>query len=478
MEEDNKYITYLNKPKEPVEKVVSRRKKRKRARMLATVSFFVILGLVGVGVWALISGAGKKIDLNSLAFWKTTETQVVAEKNTEVENVLEDILGEEEEVVVTPHVKEDPEPTEEELFNAGLDEQIALMPLEEKVMSLFIVRPESITGVETVIQAGDGTKAALEKYTIGGIMYSDKNALSKEQFAEMLEKTQDFSKYPLFLCFNEELGTGSLAKKLGFTSTRTQGEIAKTMDPYAAYTDSKTIADYLKSVGINFNIGFSSDVINPDDDLLVMKDRSYGSDPVIVSRMVQESVNAYKEDGLFVATGFFPGQGSLRDDPETSVASITATVEEIRAKQYDVYKAGIDSGLTAIIISHAYADNLTTGNMPCSMSKEIYKDLLREDFGFSGTILIANCMDSPTITEYYDDDACAKAIKAGADMVMCPDNVDAAVEAVVNAVKEQVIAEERINDSLKRVFRFKYAEEYKNTVSKTYSEDEGSTSDE
>ena len=194
--------------------------------------------------------------------------------------------------------------------------------------------------------------------------------------------------------------------------------------------------------------------------------------------MVQESVNAYKEDGIFAATGFFPGQGTLRDDPETSVASITSTVEEIRAKQYDVYKAGIDSGLTAIIISHAYADNLTTGNMPCSMSKEIYKDLLREDFGFTGTILIANCMDSTTITEYYDDDACAKAIKAGADMVMCPDDVDAAIEAVVSAVKEQVIAEERINDSLKRVFRFKYAETYENTVSKTYSEDEGSTSDE
>jgi len=478
MEEDNKYITYLNKPKEPEEKVVTRRKKRKRARMLATVSFIVILCLIGTGVWALISGAGKKIDLESLAFWKTTETQVVAEKNTEVENVLEDILGEEEAVVVTPHAIEEPEPTKEELFDAWIDEKIALMPLEEKVMSLFIVRPESITGVETVIQAGDGTKAALEKYMVGGIMYSDKNAISKEQFTEMLAKTQEYSKYPLFLCFNEEPGTGSLAKKLGFTSTRTQGEIAGTMDPYAAYTDSKIIADYLKSVGINFNVGFSSDVINPDDDLLVMKNRSYGTDPVIVSRMVQESVNAYKEDGIFVATGFFPGQGTLRDDPETSVASITSTVEEIRAKQYDVYKAGIDSGLTAIIISHAYADNLTTGNMPCSMSKEIYKDLLREDFGFTGTILIANCMDSSTITEYYDDDACAKAIKAGADMVMCPDDVDAAIEAVVSAVKEQVIAEERINDSLKRVFRFKYANDYENTVSKTYSEDEGSTSDE
>ena len=478
MEEDNKYITYLNKPKEPEEKVVTRRKKRRRARLFAMLSFVVILGLVGTGVWALISGTGKKIDLESLAFWKTTETQVVAEKNTDVENVLEDILGEEEEVVVVPHTIEEPEPTEEELFNAWLDEKIALMPLEEKVMSLLIVRPESITGVETVIQAGDGTKAALEKYTVGGIIYSDKNALSKDQFTEMLAKTTEYSKYPLFLCYNEELGTGSLAKKLGFASTRTQGEIAQTMDPYAAYTDSKTVADYLKSVGINFNIGFSSDVINPDDDALIMKNRSYGTDPVIVSRMVQESVNAYKEAGLFVATGFFPGQGSLRDDPETSVASITATVEEIRAKQYDVYKSGIDAGLTAIIISHAYADNLTTGNMPCSMSKEIYKDLLREDFGFTNTILIANCMDSSTITEYYEDDACAKAIKAGADMVLCPNDVDAAIESVLNAVKEQVIAEERINDSLKRVLRFKYADEYKESVSKTYSESEGSTSDE
>ena len=55
------------------------------------------------------------------------------------------------------------------------------MPLEDRVAGLFIVRPEDITGVGTVITAGEGTQEALNKYAVGGLVYFDQNIKDKEQ---------------------------------------------------------------------------------------------------------------------------------------------------------------------------------------------------------------------------------------------------------------------------------------------------------
>ena len=53
------------------------------------------------------------------------------------------------------------------------------MPIEDKVAGLFLVTPESITGVSTAIQAGEGTQEALSKYAVGGIIYFGSNIQSQ-----------------------------------------------------------------------------------------------------------------------------------------------------------------------------------------------------------------------------------------------------------------------------------------------------------
>ncbi len=449
----NRYLELINGFQDTDERRMTRRKKRQKARILAYVSLAVVLLLAGTGIFFVIKHTGLML--------KAGRTDV-AEENRNVQNHIEDILGGEEEVVVAPPVVTDPEPTEEELFDEWLDSKIAVIPLEEKVMNLFIVRPESITGVDIVIQAGEGTQKAFEQYTVGGVLYSDKNILSADQFSGMLANTRSYSKYPLFLAVKEEPGNTVLGNKLKLDATLSQAKIGESMDPYTAYTEHKKIAEYLKASGIDFNFGIVSDIIdNKDDTSLFMSSRSFGADPVIVSRMVQESAHAYSESGISTAVGYFPGQGSLKDDPTKGVLSVMLTADDVYTKQYEVLKAAVDNGAVAVVVSHEYADNIVKDNVPCSLSKDIYTGLLRDSYGFSNVILITDCLDDPVITEYYTSaESCVKAIKAGADMVLCPENFEEGYEAVVEAVKSNVISEDRINDSLKRVFRVKYRSEY------------------
>ena len=47
------------------------------------------------------------------------------------------------------------------------------------------------------------------------------------------------------------------------------------------------------------------------------------------------------------------------------------------------------------------------------------------------------------------------AIEAGADMLLMPEDFSAAYDGLLTAVQEGIISEERINESLERIYRVK-----------------------
>ena len=80
---------------------------------------------------------------------------------------------------------------------------ISAMTLEEKIQGLMFITPESITGVDRVMIAGEGTAAALSDFCPGGIVYSAKNVTSADQFSEMMATTSTLVSRPVFLATTE-----------------------------------------------------------------------------------------------------------------------------------------------------------------------------------------------------------------------------------------------------------------------------------
>ena len=56
---------------------------------------------------------------------------------------------------------------------------------------------------------------------------------------------------------------------------------------------------------------------------------------------------------------------------------------------------------------------------------------------------------------YTSADAAISAVKAGVDMLLMPLDFRAAYEALINAVQEGEISEQRINESVRRIIRIK-----------------------
>ncbi len=109
------------------------------------------------------------------------------------------------------------------------------------------------------------------------------------------------------------------------------------------------------------------------------------------------------------------------------------------------------------MVSHATAPALDDNNVPSSLSRKVITDTLRNELGFQG-VIITDALDMTAITDYYTpEEAAVMAIEAGADMLLMPEDFEKAYGAVLAAVQEGKITEERIDESLERIYRVKCA---------------------
>ncbi len=378
-----------------------------------------------------------------------------------------DIFASEETLTPPPMETEEPAATmsPQELLDQQIEAVIAEMPITEKVAGLFIVTPEAITGVQTATEAGVGTKEALDEYAVGGLIYFAKNIVSKEQLTQMIGNTKEYSRYPLFIAVDEEGGSVSRVAGAGLAPKQlSASEIGATGDPNNAYLAGNAIGGYLAEIGFNVNFAPVADLNNVSGS--AMTGRTYGSTAAAASPFVVSMVTGLQEKGVMDCLKHFPGIGSTTSDTHNGLAYTNRTVDEFRNEEFQVFRAGIDAGAKMIMVGHVTAEGLagngeSVGNpLPASMSESIITGYLRNELGYQG-VIITDAMNMSAISQYYSSEqAAVMALRAGCDMILMPENFIQAYAGVLNAVVDGTISEERINDSLRRIYRIKYAENF------------------
>ena len=339
---------------------------------------------------------------------------------------------------------------------------------EEKAAQIFFVTPEAITGVQTVTAAGDATKAALEKYPVGGLVYFSANLISPEQTRTMLANTwaysQEVMKVPVYLGVDEEGGTvARVASNPAFSVTQYQGmrAIGDTGDPSQAYQAAQTISSYLKDLGFNMDFAPDADVItNPENK--VIGNRSFGTDPQLVGDMVSAAVKGFRDQAMASCIKHFPGHGGTKGDTHEGYAYTDRTVEQMESAELLPFRSGIEAGVEFIMASHISAPNTPAGDTPASLSSYMLTDLLREQMGYQGMV-ITDAMTMGAISQQYSSaQAAVQAFQAGADMILMPENFTEAYNGILQAVQSGQITQERLDTSVLRILETKLEKFEKN----------------
>lgn len=400
--------------------------------MLAYMTLLILIALALAGGYMGVNAVVKYVKN-----YNEKVSAAIAEAESSVDDGLESVPAQSEAEGETDEAGS--------AVNSGMDEldelvenQLQEMTLEQMVAGMFMVSPESITGVTAAIKAGDSTKTAIEQNPVGGLLYSAKNFRSKEQFLEMLTKTREFSsKRPLFLAVARESGAST---DFGIAATAKASELT---DPDSVQEAYAAIADGLASYGVNMNFAPVAEAASEGDTEL--QTRAFGTDAATAAPLVNAAVQAMQEAEVSAVLQKFPGSGAQ-----------TKSLEELKNGEFLVYDMAIKNGADCIMVSHVTAQGITRDDTPSSLSSVMIMDVLRNTLGFQGVVITDALNDSTITGSYSSAEAAVAAIQAGADMLLEPADYQEAYNAVLQAVADGTISQERIRESLHRIYRVKY----------------------
>ncbi|MBQ6152451.1 MAG: glycoside hydrolase family 3 [Ruminococcus sp.] len=339
-------------------------------------------------------------------------------------------------------------------YDKMASDTLSKMSLDEKIAQLFVVTPETLTGVDVAVLAGDTTREMLEKYPVGGIIYTTPNMEDKDQLKELVFKTQSYSKLPLIICVDEEGGdVARVADALDEEKLEPMFSY-KDEDVSVAKKNAKTIASYLTKYGFNTDLAPVADVWTNKDNT-VIAERAYSDDYQKAAERVAAAVKGYDESGIAATLKHFPGHGDSAEDSHDEIAILDKTYDEIKDAELLPFKQGIKAGADMVMIGHISVPSLDE-EKPATLSKTIVPDILRKDMKYDGVVISDSLTMGALVENYTTDEIVQGLFDADIDLFLMPGDLDEYIGAINTALENKTVTEDQIDKKVARILKMKY----------------------
>lgn len=340
-------------------------------------------------------------------------------------------------------VNQEEEEIKEEIVLTKEEEILNSMTLEEKIGQLFIVRYENIDEEDEVKQ-----------YQLGGITFYGKDFRyeDKDSIIELINSLQSDVKIPMFMSVDEE--GGSVARVSRWYQYRSEIFLSPRdyyeqggLDLVLQMEEEK--AQLLSSLGLNMNLSPVADI--SDKPGAFMYDRSLGEDAYTTAEFVCRTAKISADYGVGSVIKHFPGHGN-NTDTHFYTTRDTRSLEELKENDLIPFQAAMDDGYSAVMIGHTVVEALDD-EYPASLSKKVH-DYIRNQMSFDGVIM-PDALDMDTVSSSFNgENVAVLAIMAGND-ILCTSEYKEQYEAVLQAVKDNKISIEQIDESVLRILRWK-----------------------
>ncbi len=287
----------------------------------------------------------------------------------------------------------------------------------------------------------------------GGVLFFGDNLTSRDQIRALTQHLQDAAREegmpPLFIAADQE---GGIVTRLPADMVTVPSAMGLGPLPAETIRESARInARQLREVGINTNYAPTAD-INSNPFNPVIRTRSFGESPEVVSAAVLATMAGHIDEGVIPTLKHFPGHGNTHVDSHHGLPEIETSIEELHRVELAPFIAGIRAGAPAIMTAHILFPALD--DLPATLSRRILTGLLREELGFDG-LLVTDSMSMDAIASGWGlEEAAILAKEAGADVVESSEAPDAMVArhaALVRAVETGRLDERHFTDTANRL---------------------------
>ncbi len=206
----------------------------------------------------------------------------------------------------------------------------------------------------------------------------------------------------------------------------------------------------LTALGFHMNFAPILDV-NSNRNNPVIGQRSFHHDPKIVARIGAAFIRGQQSSGVAAVGKHFPGHGDTSSDSHFELPKVDHPLSRLKEVEWPPFQSAIEAGVAAMMTAHLIAPHLDSNI--ATVSKTILQTHLRESLGFEGCIISDDLGMKALSNTYSLEESACLAIAAGVDhLLVCnpPYNLESILDALVRAVENGDIAQERFHEALNR----------------------------
>ncbi len=333
--------------------------------------------------------------------------------------------------------------------DAWVRSRLASMSIDEKLGQLIIVRLARGRDDKQPLKRDED---AVVNDAVGGFIVS--RLLPPEWVADEVTRLQKIAKTPLFFSADYERGVGRFSNN--FTELPSNMAIGATRDTVASALSGILTAIESRAIGVNLLFAPVVDVNNnPANPIINI--RSYGEDPDLVARLSASYVRGAESFGVLTTVKHFPGHGNSSIDTHAHMDIVRGSLAELKAVEllpYDRLFAS-DAAPSAIMMAHLGVEAFDKDKqIPSTLSSNV-TGYLRSIAGPDALIITDDVRMGALQNDYSLAERVVGPIKAGADIILTPEAVQPAIQALKSALKSGRITEARIDDSVRRILKSK-----------------------
>ncbi|MFI0423837.1 glycoside hydrolase family 3 protein [Spongiactinospora sp. 9N601] len=288
---------------------------------------------------------------------------------------------------------------------------------------------------------------------LGGVTLFARNITGPDQLARLTAALR--AENPeIVIATDEEAGDVTRLEVAAGSSRPGNLALGAVDDPGLTEAVARDVGGALARAGITLNYAPVADVNYADNP--VVGTRAFGGDPWLVARHTRAWVTGLQEAGVAACAKHFPGHGGTTVDSHDDLPAVTASAGELARVALSPFRTAIRAGVRSIMTGHLLVPALDP-HWPATMSARILTDLLRGELGFEG-LIVTDGIEMPSLSLRYGLGMTAvRALAAGADVICVggentsPGLVDMLRNAIVGAVREGALPEERLAEAAARV---------------------------
>ena len=328
-----------------------------------------------------------------------------------------------------------------------VDSVLNELSLDERIGQLFMVttysnqKESDYSYIERLIR----------QQHLGGLIFMQGDPLNQ---IRLINRYQARSRVPLLISQDAEWGLGMRLKQTrSYPKNMTLGAVR---DDSLLYKMGYLMGMELKRTGVQVNFAPVVDVNNNANNP-VINYRSFGENRYKVARKGIMLTKGMQDVGVLACAKHFPGHGDTDTDSHYGLPLIPHSLERLDSLELYPFSKMAAAGVEAMMVAHLYIPALdSTPDLASSLSSNIIQKLLREKLGYNG-LIFTDALNMRGVTQYHQPgEVSYKALLAGNDMLLSPNNVPRAAQMIRQAVLEGILSEADIEARVRRILRAKF----------------------